>query len=138
MSTILSLQIVHVNALSFSSGAFYPLQIGDNTIVGNDTIINATVIGHSVYIGKNCVIVCIKTKPASLHLSLPPQSRAAVLRDCCRIEDNTVVPPETTVPSFTTYKGNPAQYVSDLPSCTQEVMMEATKSFYQHFKPQKK
>lgn len=131
---------LRVNAFSFSSGAFYPLQIGDNTIVGNNTIINATVIGHSVYIGKNCVIVCIKTKPASLHFSfsLPPQSRAAVLRDCCRIEDNTVVPPETTVPSFTTYKGNPAQYVSDLPSCTQEVMMEATKSFYQHFKPQKK
>ena len=41
----------------FFSGAFYPLQIGDNVIVGEDTIINASAIGSYVHIGKNCVIV---------------------------------------------------------------------------------
>ena len=42
-------------------GAFYPLQVGDNTVIGDDTIVNATSIGAYVYVGKNCVIVsCIE------------------------------------------------------------------------------
>ena len=44
-------------SLSPSSGAFYPLQIGDNVIVGEDTIINASSVGSYVHVGKNCVIV---------------------------------------------------------------------------------
>ena len=44
-------------SLSLSSGAFYPLQIGDNVIVGEDTIINASSVGSYVHVGRNCVIV---------------------------------------------------------------------------------
>ena len=39
------------------SGAFYPLQIGDNVIIGEDTIINASSVGSYVHVGRNCVIV---------------------------------------------------------------------------------
>lgn len=48
------------NAISFSNrGAFYPLQIGDNVIIGENAIINGSAIGSYVYIGKNCVIVSL-------------------------------------------------------------------------------
>ena len=39
------------------SGAFYPLQIGDNVYIGEGTVVNASSVGSYVYIGKNCVIV---------------------------------------------------------------------------------
>ena len=39
------------------SGAFYPLQIGDNVVIGDESVINASSIGSYVYVGKNCVIV---------------------------------------------------------------------------------
>lgn len=40
-----------------TSGAFYPLQIGDNVIIEEDSVINASAVGSYVHIGKNCVIV---------------------------------------------------------------------------------
>lgn len=40
-------------------GAFYPLQIGDNVIIEEDTIVNASAVGSYVHIGRNCVIVSV-------------------------------------------------------------------------------
>lgn len=98
-------------------GAFFPLHIGDHVYVEEDTIINAAQIGSHVYIGKNCII-----------------GRRSVLKDCCVIADNTVIPPETVVPPFTIMAGSPARPVGELPECTQENMIELTKSFFHHFK----
>lgn len=98
-------------------GAFYPLQIGDNVFVGEDTVISAVQVGSYVYIGNNCVI-----------------GQSCVLKDCCKIEDNTVLPPETVVPSFAIFAGSPGTMVGELPESTQDIMSEATRSFYQHFK----
>ncbi|XP_064406546.1 dynactin subunit 5-like isoform X2 [Halichondria panicea] len=95
-------------------GAFYPLQIGDNVIIGEGSIINASSVGSFVQIGKNCVI------------------------DCCRIEDNTILPPETVVPPFSVFSGSPGMMSRDLLESTQDMMVEATRSYYQHFKPLKK
>ena len=102
-------------------GAFYPLQIGDNVIVGEDTIINASSVGSYVHVGRNCVI-----------------SRSCILKDCSKVEDNTVLPPETVVPPFSVFAGSPGVMVGELPESTQDTMIEATRSFYQHFKPIKK
>ena len=66
------------------------------------------------------------------------QSRSCILKDCCRIDDNTVLPPETVVPPFTVFSGSPGAQSGELPSSTQDLMIEATRSYYQHFKPQKK
>lgn len=103
----------------FSKGvAFFPLHIGDHVFIEEDTIVNAAQIGSYVHIGKNCVI-----------------GRRSVLKDCCAIADNTVLPPETVVPPFTLYSGSPGVFTSELPECTQDLMMDITKSYYQHFLP---
>ena len=38
--------------------AFFPLHVGDHVFIGENTVVNAAVVGSYVYIGKNCVIVC--------------------------------------------------------------------------------
>lgn len=103
----------------FSKGvAFFPLHIGDHVYVGEGSIINAAQIGSYVHIGKNCVI-----------------GRRCVLKDCCAIADNTVLPPETVVPPFTLFSGSPGMITSELPECSQDLMVDVTRSYYQNFKP---
>jgi len=103
----------------FSKGvAFFPLHIGDHVFIDEDTVVNAAHVGSYVYIGKNCVI-----------------GRRCVLKDCCMIADNTVLPQETVVPAFSMYSGSPGLYTKELPECTQDLMMDFTKGYYQHFKP---
>ena len=97
--------------------AFLPMTIGDNVYIGSDTILNAASIGSYVYIGQNCVI-----------------GRHCVLKDCCLIADNTVLPQGTVVPAFAIYSGSPGLFSGELPECTQDVMIDFTKSYYQHFK----
>nr|XP_008121732.1 PREDICTED: dynactin subunit 5 [Anolis carolinensis] len=74
---------------------------------------------------------------AGRWLALSPsfQGRRCVLKDCCRILDNTVLPPETVVPPFTTFSGCPGLFSGELPECTQELMVDVTKSYYQKFLP---
>ncbi|XP_045536615.1 dynactin subunit 5 [Papilio machaon] len=103
----------------FSKGvAFFPLQMGDHVFVGENTVVNAAVVGSYVYIGKNVVI-----------------GRRCVLKDCCMIEDNSVLPAETVVPSFARYSGSPARHITTLPEAMPDLMTEFTKSYYQHFVP---
>lgn len=94
------------------------------------------------------------------------QGRRCVLKDCCKILDNTVLPPETVVPPFTVFSGCPGEqkkkkrktavwllpfavsclvlthlllllglFSGELPECTQDLMMDVTKSYYQKFLP---
>lgn len=42
------------------SVAFFPLQMGDHVFVGENSVVNAAVVGSYVYIGKNVVIVSNK------------------------------------------------------------------------------
>lgn len=58
-----------------------------------------------------------------------------MLKDCCKIDDGTVLPPETVVPPFAHFSGNPGQQIGDLPESMQDIMTDMTRSFYQHFIP---
>lgn len=53
------------------------------------------------------------------------------------IADDTVLPPETVVSPFTIYSGSPGHCVEELPEAMQDLMMDYTKSFYQHYIPDK-
>ena len=86
--------------------------------IGEGSVINAAVLGSYIHVGKNCII-----------------GRRCVLKDCCALADNTVLAPETTVPSFAYYSGSPGTYTAEQPDCTQDIMIEYTKSYYQHFLP---
>jgi len=103
----------------FTKGvAFLPMTIGDHVYIGEDSVVNAASIGSYVYIGKNCVI-----------------GRHCILKDCCCICDNTVLPQGTVVPAFAAYSGSPGLFSEELPECTQDLMVDFTKSYYEHFKP---
>ena len=62
-----------------------------------------------------------------------PKGRRCVLKDCCYIEDNSVLPPETVVPTFTRYSGSSAKRAGELPENTQDIMIDFTKNYYNHF-----
>ena len=49
-----------------------------------------------------------------------------------------MLPPDTVVPPFTIFSGSPGTIAGELSSATQDLMIEATRSYYQHFKPIKK
>ena len=103
----------------FSKGvAFFPLHIGDHIFIEEDCVVSAAHIGSYVQTGKNCVT-----------------GRQCVLKGYCKILDNTVLPPETVVPPFTIFSGCPGLYSGELPECTQELMIDITKSDYQQFLP---
>ncbi|XP_051044054.1 dynactin subunit 5-like [Phodopus roborovskii] len=103
----------------FSKGvAFFLLHIGDHVFIEEDCVVNAAQICSYVHVGKNCVI-----------------GRQSVLKDCCKILDNTVSPPETVVPPFTVFSGCPGLFSGELPECPQELMVDVTKSYYQKFLP---
>ncbi|KAL3266197.1 hypothetical protein HHI36_010380 [Cryptolaemus montrouzieri] len=105
----------------FSKGvAFFPLNMGDHVYIGEKSVVSAAVIGNYVYIGKNCVI-----------------GRRCELKDCCVIEDNTILSPETVVPPFSRYGGSPGVQVGNLPEVQADIMVDYTRSYYQHFQPHK-
>ncbi|KAI8815830.1 trimeric LpxA-like protein [Fimicolochytrium jonesii] len=99
---------------------YYPMKIADHVTIGEDSVIEAAQVGSYVEIGKNCVI-----------------GRFAIIKDCSRILDGSVVAPNTVIPSFSVYAGNPAQLVDELPESTQELLESSTKEFYyERFLPQ--
>ena len=95
---------------------YITMHIGDYVYIGENSIICAARIGNCVYIGKNCII-----------------SHRCVLRDNSRIEDNTILCPDTEVPPFTYYAGHPGIHVSDLPDSTIFIHTEIAQSFYNKF-----
>ena len=62
-----------------------------------------------------------------------PQGRFSVLKDCCEIADNTVVPPNTVIPPYTVYGGVPCRMVDELPECAQELFEELAKERYDNY-----
>lgn len=55
------------------------------------------------------------------------------MKDGCVIEDNTVLAPETVVPPFSRYGGSPGVQVGTLPEVQPDIMVDYTRSYYQHF-----
>ncbi|KAL6050313.1 Dynactin subunit 5 [Balamuthia mandrillaris] len=98
--------------------SFFPLTIGDYVTIEESCIINAATIGSYVHIGKDAII-----------------SRRCVLKDCCYIKEGSVLAPDTVVPPFTVYGGNPARFIEKLPECFQQMQQEIATANYNCFIP---
>ncbi|CCL99238.1 uncharacterized protein FIBRA_01253 [Fibroporia radiculosa] len=97
---------------------YYPMKIGDHVHIGANTIVEAATIGNHVEIGKNCVI-----------------GKFTIIKDCAKIADGTIIPPNTVVPALSLFAGSPGRFVEDLPESTQEMVEALTKQYYTRFQP---
>jgi len=86
-------------------GAFshYPLKIGDHVYVGPASVVEAALIGNHVHIGQGCII-----------------GKFAIIKDCVRILDGTVVPANMVIPSFSVVGGRPGRVIAEIPEGGQE------------------
>lgn len=60
-----------------------------------------------------CVVRFLQPCPTIIPFYCCAQGRRCVLKDCCKILDNTVLPPETVVPPFTVFSGCPGRLQTD-------------------------
>lgn len=81
-------------------------------------MILALKIGDYVHIGKN-TIIC----------------KGCIINNCSQILPNSVVVENTHVSPFTVFGGNPAQKMTELPSTTIQLMIEATTKYYKSYLP---
>ncbi|KAL0637968.1 hypothetical protein Q9L58_003046 [Maublancomyces gigas] len=81
--------------------SYYPMKIGDHVFVGEGTVVEAALIGSYVHIGKDC-------------------GKFTIIKDCVRIEEGTVIAPNTVIPSFSVVAGRPGVVVDELPETAVE------------------
>ncbi len=58
-----------------------------------------------------------------------------MLKDCCAIAPGTVLPPDTVVPPFTRFAGNPGRLVGELSEATRDLHRDLARSRYAQFQP---
>jgi dynactin-5 len=93
------------------------MKIGDHVHIGAGSVVEAATIGNHVEIGKNCIIVCLplallprKDKAESFFFYLAlSQGKFAIIKDCAKIADNTVLAPNTVVPALSLFAGSPGK-----------------------------
>nr|GAT56216.1 predicted protein [Mycena chlorophos] len=77
---------------------YYPMKIGDHVHIGANSVVEAATIGNHVEIGRNCVI-----------------GKFTIIKDCARVADGAIVPPNTVIPALSLFAGSPAHFVEELP-----------------------
>ncbi|KAA8902614.1 trimeric LpxA-like protein [Sphaerosporella brunnea] len=83
--------------------SFYPMKLGDHVFIGEGAVVEAAMVGNFVHIGAGAVI-----------------GKFAIIKDCVRIEEGTVVAPHTVIPPFSRVAGRPGVVVEELPETAQE------------------
>ena len=75
---------------------FLPSLIGNHTRIGSNCVIESASIGSCVYIANNVVL-----------------SKRVVIKDCCYIEEGTVIPSDMVIPPFSRVGGCPGKIMDD-------------------------
>jgi dynactin-5 len=86
-----------------STFSFYPMKLGDHVFIGEGAVVEAAMVGNFVHIGAGAVI-----------------GKFTIIKDCVRIEEGTVVAPNTVIPPFSRVAGRPGVVVEELPETAQE------------------
>ena len=81
------------------------------------------------------------------------KGKFTIIKDCAKIADNTVIPPNTVVPALALFAGSPGtsselplhptcspdvcpgRFIEDLPASTPEIVEAQTKQYYTRFQP---
>ena len=81
------------------------------------------------------------------------QGKFTIIKDCAKIADNTVIPPNTVIPALALFAGSPGKlgrprapcsvptilhtgrFIEDLPESTPEMVEAQTKQYYTRFQP---
>ncbi|KNC79736.1 hypothetical protein SARC_07875 [Sphaeroforma arctica JP610] len=74
--------------------SYYRQQIGSHVVIGRECVVNAAAIGSYVRIGNDVII-----------------GQGCVIKDCVRIEDGAVLPPDMVVAPFSVVGGSPAKII---------------------------
>ena len=93
-----------------------PMVLRGNVIVGEDCKIEASAIGTNVYIGARSKI-----------------GPRCIIKDCCYIEEDSVLGSDTVIPPFSRVRGNPAKVVEELPPSAALELQELSQRVYQDF-----
>ncbi|CAJ0593976.1 unnamed protein product [Cylicocyclus nassatus] len=111
--------IIRPSSKKFSKGVtLFPVHIGDHVMIEENCVISAAQICSFVHIGAGSVI-----------------GGSAVLKECCRVLPGSVVAADSVFPPYSTISGNPARIIGQEPECTEDLMTEATKQYYDNFQP---
>eukprot|EP00056_Hartaetosiga_gracilis_P020694 m.20936 g.20936 ORF g.20936 m.20936 type:complete len:190 (+) comp8643_c0_seq1:41-610(+) len=111
-----SFKIFPENVPSFK---FLQMEIGENVIVGENSIVCAAKVEPYTTIGKNCVI-----------------GRRCILSERCWIKDGTVLAPDTIVPPYAIFEGNPGLCVGTTSELTDKMQSEKILQIYNNFQSQ--
>ncbi|KAK1756791.1 putative dynactin subunit 5 protein [Echria macrotheca] len=77
---------------------YMPLRMNDHVFVGPGSVIQAASIGSHVHIGARVVV-----------------GELAIIKDYVRILDDSIVPPNMVIPSFSIVAGQPARVIGEVP-----------------------
>jgi carbonic anhydrase/acetyltransferase-like protein (isoleucine patch superfamily) len=106
-----------------------PQVIHSFSILEDDVVVRAAVVGRSTLVMRNAVLV------APPPLSLTPEGDRCVIGACCLVRPNAVLPPDTVVPPFAIVAGNPGTPCTPPRSNFQAAIVGATtEAFEAHLK----
>ncbi|CAJ0954971.1 unnamed protein product, partial [Mesorhabditis belari] len=99
-------------------GSFIHVKIGDHVFIGKSCIIMAGQISSYCHIGDGAIL-----------------GQSCVLKECCEVQAEAVIAPDSVFPPFSLIGGNPARVIGSTAPCTADMMIEATQEYYENFVP---
>lgn len=97
------------------------MKLGDHVFIGDGAVVEAAIIGSYVHIGKDCVIVSDVCLVVRIDADFS-QGKFAIIKDCVKIEDGTVIAPNSVIPPFSLVAGRPGVVVEELPETAPEML----------------